>query len=143
MKSFEDLTFELLDHKETLDAAIREYDRAVKQVRRENHKGIVMILAIFVAAIGCFAFAIHGTSSVLYEGGLIKSPFAWVGFIGLIIALVQARGLYKRVSRFSIEEKRLRLKREAITKKYAEIRNELDKLKAYNKKIMSNPPTSH
>lgn len=129
MKSFEDLTFELLDYKETLDSAIREYDRAVKQARKKNQKGMIVILAFVVIAVVCFAIAIYGTSSFLYEGGLFKKPLAWIGLVCLIIGLTMARSLYQRISRFSIEEKKLRLKREAITEKYAEIMNELDKLR--------------
>ncbi|MFB3895901.1 MAG: hypothetical protein ACE14V_06320 [bacterium] len=142
-RSFEELTFELLDHKETLDAAIREYDRAVNQIRRQNKKGMIIIGIIFVAALICLGIAIHNTASLFYDGGLFKSPFAWIGLIGLIVALVQARGLYKRISRFSNEERRLRSKREAITEKYAEISNELEKLRLYNKKISQKPPTAH
>jgi hypothetical protein len=143
MKSFEDLTFELLDHKETLDAAIREYDRAVNQVRKKNQKGTIIVLTFVAVAIGCFAFALHNGSSFLYNDKLLKNPLTWVGMVCLLIALSMARSLYQRISRFSIEEKRLRLKREAITEKYAEMMNELDKLRAYNKKIGSKPPTTH
>lgn len=142
-KSFEDLTFELLDHKETLDAAIREYDRAVNQIRRQNKKGMIIIGLIFIVALACLGIAIHGTSSLFYDGGLLKSPFAWIGLIGLMVALIKARGLYKRISRFGNEERRLRAKREAITEKYAEISNELEKLRLYNKKIAQKPPTVH
>jgi hypothetical protein len=143
MKSFEDLTFELLDHKETLDATIREYDRAVKQARKKNLKGTIIVVAFIVVAIGCFAVAIHGGSSILYNERLLKNPLTWVGLVCLLIALSMARSLYQRISRFGIEEKRLRIKREAITEKYAEIMNELEKLRAYNKKITPKPPITH
>jgi hypothetical protein len=143
MKSFEDLTFELLDHKEMLDATIREYDRAVKQVRKKNQKGTIIVVMFIAVAIGCFASALHSGSSILYNDRLLKNPLTWIGLVCLLIALSMARSLYQRISRFSIEEKRLRIKREAITEKYAEIMNELDKLRAYNKKITSKPPTAH
>ena len=143
MKSFEDLTFELLDHKEALDAAIREYDNAVKKMRKKSRVRILYIFLMLALAVVLFIVSVWNISMFWYQPRILLQPLIWVAIIILIIALFMARGLFQQQNRFKMEEKRLRIKRGVLTEQYAEIMNQLDKLRTFAQKLQSKRPTVH
>jgi len=143
MKSFEDLTFELLDHKEALDAAIREYETAIRKMRGKSRIRILYIFFMVAVAIGLFVFSVWNIPMFWYQPKILTEPLIWLAIIILIIALIMARGLFQQQNRFNLEEKRLRGKREVLTEQYAEIMNNLDKLRALAEKLQAKPPTAH
>jgi cell division protein ZapA (FtsZ GTPase activity inhibitor) len=143
MKSFEDLTFELLDHKEALDAAIREYDNAVKKIRKKSRVRFLYIFLMLAVAVVLFIVSVWNIPQFWYQPKILFQPLIWVAIIILIIALIMAHGLFQQQNRFKMEENRLRQKREMLTAQYAEIMNNLDKLRTVAQKLQSKPPTIH
>ncbi|MCX7918024.1 MAG: hypothetical protein N3A72_00160 [bacterium] len=144
MKSFEELTFEMLDHKEALDAAIREYETAVRNMRKKSQIRLLYIFLLLALAALLFLISVWNIPQFWYQPKILMQPLIWVALIMLIIAFIMASGLFQQQTRFRMEEKRLRQKRELLTEQYAEIVNQLEKLRtAAQRGTKTPPPTVH
>ena len=89
-KSFEELTFELLDYKEELDRAIRQYEDGVRNMKRKDRIWTMVALGILIL-VGIMLVTSVGGIKVIIEYPEQVRPVLWA-----CLGLVCRRGAIDR-----------------------------------------------
>ena len=128
-KTFEELTFELLEYKEELNRSIREYEQAVQKMKNKDRIWTLVTLAILVL-VGFILYTSVGGIRILIEHPDQVRPILW-GCLGcLLLGFVVAHWLARLERRANFNEEVMRRRREKATVYYAELLQQLEEIRA-------------
>ena len=128
-KSFEELTFELLDYKEELDKSIRDYENAVHHMKHKDRAWTLVTLAILVL-VGIILFTSIGGIHFLVDHPEQVRPILWACLGCLLLGFVVAHWLARWERRADFNEDVMRRRREHAAAYYADLMNQLEELKS-------------
>lgn len=128
-KSFEELTFELLEYKEELDRSIREYEDAVKRMKHKDRAWTLVTLAIMILVGVILYFSIGGLKFLVDYPEQVR-PILWACLGCLLLGFVVAHWLARWERRADFNEDVMRRRREQASVYYADLLEQLEELKA-------------
>ena len=128
-KSFEELTFELLDYKEELDRAIRQYEDGVRNMKRKDRIWTMVALGILIL-VGIMLVTSVGGIKVIIEYPEQVRPVLWACLGCLLLGFVGAHWLSRWERRADFNEEVMRRRREQAAEQYADLFEQLETLKA-------------
>ncbi len=131
-KSLEELTFELLDYKEELDRSIQEYEDAVQRMKHKDRVWTLVTLAILILVGVILYFSIGGLKFLLEHPEQVR-PILWACLGCLLLGFVVAHWLARWERRADFNEDVMRRRREQAAIYYADLLEQLEKLKAKKK----------
>lgn len=128
-KSFEELTFELLDYKEELDRSIRDYEDAVHRMKHKDRIWTMVTLAIMILVGVILYISIGGIKFLLDQPEQVR-PILWACLGCLLLGFVVAHWLARWERRADFNEDVMRRRREQASVYYADLLEQLEELKA-------------
>jgi fatty acid desaturase len=131
-KSYEELTFELLEYKEELDRSIRDYEDAVKRMKHKDRAWTIVTFAIMIL-VGFILVTSIGGIKILLEQPEHVRPILWACLGCLLLGFVVAHWLARWERRADFNEDVMRRRREQAAVYYADLLQQLEELKAKKK----------